>query len=92
MEKPVLIYVCSSHSNGKTTVINDYCKYLEGKGLSYGRNQSPRTLVPTDKLYTQVDDLHQMYITFGILADIANTFETKSLYVTDRWLVDNMAY
>jgi len=90
--KPILVYICSAHSTGKSTVINEYCKYLEGKGLSYGRNPSPRTLVPTDKLYTQVDDLHQMYITFGVLADMTNTFENTQLYVTDRWLIDNMAY
>ena len=90
--KSKLIYICGVHGSGKSTVINDYCKYIEEKGLPYGRNPSPRTLVPIDKLYTQIDDLHQMYITFGVLADIANTFKTKSLYITDRWLIDNMAY
>lgn len=90
--KPILVYICSAHSTGKTTVINDYCKYLEGKDIPYGRNPSPRTLVPIDKLYSKVDDLHQMYITFGVLADITHTFETKKMYVTDRWLIDNMAY
>lgn len=85
-----LIYVCAAHSCGKSTLLDLFTKVLDRQDLSYDRNASPRTLVPTDKLYTGVDDVSQFFITFGTLSDILKC--KKKFYITDRYLVDNIAY
>lgn len=92
--KPTLIYICGSHSVGKSTIINMYCNYLDSKKQPYQRNESPRIRVTKDKLYTGVDDLNQMYITFDGLSKMCSYFTniTKTPYISDRWLIDNIAY
>lgn len=86
-----LIYVCGSHSTGKSTLLDLFENYLHREThYSCDLNPSPRTLVPINSLYSKVDDLSQFYITFGILSKIVSC--ESDFYLTDRFLIDNIAY
>ena len=87
-----VLYVCGSHSTGKSTLLDDVEKLLKVRKINYYRNISPRLLVPRELLYTTVNDLAQYRITLSVLGNIMENYHSVDIIMTDRFLADNLVY
>lgn len=88
--KKYCVYFVGSHSTGKSTMVSETARELQMREIHIETNPSPRTFIPKEDLYAEVNDLNQYRITFGIMSYIMRS--PAKVYITDRFLVDNIAY